>query len=119
MFPFLFNRRDVVYLEKFREEPQMGDLAFYRRNSGQYVLHRIVETGETYTLLGDRQIQPEPGIHPEQMLARAVAVRRNGKLLQTGHPVWRFFCGPWQWIRRFRPWLIRAYCLLTGNEIEQ
>ena len=119
MFPFLCHGRDTVYLEKLQEAPQMGDLVFFRRNSGQSVLHRIVAVGKTYTLLGDRQIQPEPGICQEQILATAVAVRRGGKLLKPEHPVWRFFRGPWQWLRPLRPWLIRAYRLVTGKEMEQ
>lgn len=119
MFPFLRHGRDTVYLEKLRDEPRVGDLVFFRRGPGQYILHRIIAVKDTYILLGDRQIRPEPGIRREQILAAAVAVRRNGKLLQPEHPVWRFFRGPWQWLRSLRPWLIRAYCLLTGTEIEQ
>lgn len=119
MYPFLAHGRDTVYLKKFRTEPRVGDLVFYRRSAGHYILHRIVAAGDTYTLLGDRQSQPEPGIRREQILAQAVAVRRNGKLLEPDHPIWRFFRGPWQWLRPLRPWLIRAYCLVTGQEIEQ
>lgn len=119
MFPFLRHGRDTVYLKKLRDEPRVGDLVFFRRSSGQYILHRITAAGNTYTLLGDRQVRPEPGIQREQILAEAVAVRRNGKLLKPEHPAWRFFRGPWRWLRPLRPWVIRAYCLVTGEEMEQ
>lgn len=119
MFPLLFHGRDTVYLKRIQTAPRVGDLVFYRRSSGQYVLHRIVAAGETYTLLGDRQVQPEPGIRGEQILAAAVAVRRNGKLLEPKHLLWKFFRGPWRWMLPLRPWLIRAYCLVTGSGTEQ
>lgn len=119
MFPFLFHGRDTVYLRKLQQAPRVGDVVFYRRSSGQYILHRIVAQGETYTLLGDRQVRSEPGIAREQILAVAVAIRRKGKVLEPKHLLWRFFRGPWQWLRPLRPWLIKAYCLVSGAETEQ
>lgn len=119
MFPFLFHGRDTVYLRKPWQAPRVGDIVFYRRSSGRYVLHRIEAQGETYTLLGDRQVRPEPGIAREQILAVAVAVRRKGKVLEPKHLLWRFFRGPWRWLRPLRPWLIKAYCLASGSKVEQ
>lgn len=119
MFPFLFHGRDTVYLRKLQQAPRVGDVVFYRRSSGQYILHRIVAQGETYTLLGDRQVRTEPGIAREQILAVAVAIRRKGKVLEPKHLLWRFFRGPWQWLRPLRPWLIKAYCLVSGAKTEQ
>lgn len=119
MFPFLHHGRDSVYLTKCRQEPRVGDLVFYRRTGGQFVLHRIVTAGDTYTLLGDRQVNEEPGIRREQILAVATAVRRNGKLLRPEALTWKFFQGPWQMLRALRPWLIRGYILLTGRKMEQ
>lgn len=119
MFPFLHHGRDTVYLMKAAQPPRVGDLAFYRRSAGNYILHRVIAAGETYTMLGDRQMGSEPGIRREQILAVAVAVRRNGRLLRPGSLMWGFFRGPWQWLRPLRPWLVRAYTLLTGKEMEQ
>ena len=100
MSPFVRHRRDQVVL--VAAEPtalQPGDVPLIRRDSGHYVLHRIVErddgqvrkmwgsaktypsaTGELrYTLLGDAQWQTEPNIRADQVIAVATAFIRKGK----------------------------------------
>ena len=67
--------------------------------------------------LGDRQGNPEPGIRRDQLLALVTAVRRRGKLLEPGHPVWEFYRGPWRWLRPLRPWLLKLF-YPTVNEME-
>ena len=120
MYPFLHHRRDTVYLSKMTAPLKRGDMILYRRPSGQYVLHRIVRVGQgTYDLLGDRQTAVEPGIPEERVLAVVRAVRRKGKLLRSGDLLWDFYEKCWINLIRLRPWLIRAYDLLTGNRPEQ
>ena len=53
------------------------DLPFYTRDSGQYVLHRIVKVNAdgTYTLRGDHQIVNEQGVRPDQIIRPSVAFR--------------------------------------------
>ena len=110
MTPFLAHGRDVVYLSKVRQPLKRGDMVFYRRDSGTYVLHRIYRVeGESYTLLGDAQTQTEPGIRPDQILARVTAVRRKGKLLQKGSFRWDFFEKVWIRLVPLRPALRAAY----------
>lgn len=120
MYPFLHHRRDTVYLSKVTGLLKRGDMILYRRPSGQYVLHRILRVGQgTYDLLGDRQTVVEPGIRDSQVLAVVTAVRRDGKLLRPGERVWDFYEKCWISMIRLRPWLIRAYNLLTGHKPEQ
>lgn len=110
MAPFLLHHRDTVYLSRIQKDPRVGDMVLYRRDGGRYILHRITAVrGEAYVLLGDRQVRPEPGIRRDQLLAAVTAVRRNGKLLKPGHPVWEFFRGPWRWLRPLRPWLLKLF----------
>ncbi len=103
MCPFLRHKRDQVVLIKPADPTmlQPGDVPLYRRRSGQFVLHRIVERDDgnkrrrygereplpsmhsssplTYTMLGDAQTQREPDIAPEQIVAVATAFLRKGK----------------------------------------
>lgn len=100
MSPFLRHQRDQVVLTATDPEALLpGAVPLYRRATGQYVLHRIVEKddgtcrvlyGDTeryptadggirYTMLGDAQWVTEPGIRPEQILACATAFIRKGK----------------------------------------
>ncbi len=113
MTPFLVHGRDTVYLSRPHSPFKRGDMIFYRRQNGQYVLHRICKvTGGSYTLVGDAQQEREPGIRDEQVLAVVTSVCRKGKLLKKGSFWWEFFRGPWLWLLPVRPWLQKAYTLI-------
>ena len=112
MVPFLVHHRDTVYLSKVRQPLQPGDMILYRRDSGQYVLHRIYRAeSETFTLVGDAQTQLEYGIAPEQVLAVVSAVRRKGKLVGPGNFWWEFFRKVWIRIIPLRPAVVALYSL--------
>lgn len=115
MVPFLVHGRDTVYLSKVAQPLKKGDMIFYRRRGGQYVLHRICKVRDgSYDLVGDGQVAIEHGIGPEQILAVVKAVRRKGKLLRKGSFLWEFFEHIWLVLRPFRPGIIRVYSCMTG-----
>lgn len=110
MSPFLVHGRDTVYLSKADKPLKRGDMILYRRDSGRYILHRIYrEEAGTYTLVGDAQTQPEPGIRPDQILARVCMVRRNGRLLKPGCFWWEFFEHIWIRLVPLRPRILAIY----------
>lgn len=112
MTPFLVHGRDTVYLSKPEGRFCRGDMLLYRRNSGAYVLHRVYRVeGDRFTMVGDAQTQLEPGIRRDQILARVCAVRRKGKLLQSGSLLWVFFEKIWIRLVPARPVLWR---MVTG-----
>ena len=41
MSPFLCHNRDYIYFTKPDRELRRGDMVFYQRDTGQYVMHRI------------------------------------------------------------------------------
>lgn len=104
MDPFLVHGRDTVYLSKVDRPVKRGDMILYRRISGQYILHRVYEVKEdTLILIGDGQVQLEPGIRREQVLALVSAVRRKDKLLEPGSFLWDFYEKVWIRVIRLRP----------------
>lgn len=104
MDPFLVHGRDTVYLSKVCRPIKRGDMILYRRASGQYILHRVYEAkDDTLTLIGDGQVQLEPGIRREQVLALVSAVRRKDKLLKPGSFLWDFYEKVWIRVIRLRP----------------
>ena len=110
MTPFLVPGRDTVYLSKPADPLRRGDIVFYRRDNGGFVLHRILRLEEEcFTMLGDAQTIPEPGIRPEQIRAVATAVRRKGKLLRKGSFWWEFFRVIWLRMVPLRPRVRKAY----------
>ena len=112
MSPFLIHGRDTVFLSKIVTPPQRGDMILYRRDNGKFVLHRVYETGKTFTMVGDAQTLLEKGIRPEQMLAKVTAVTRKGKLLKKGSFWWDFFEKTWICMVSMRPAARSAYSYL-------
>ncbi len=79
MWPLLLSGRDKVVVKKF-DEYRKYDIVLYRRESGNYVLHRIVgKKGNAFVLAGDGETEKEYPIYPEQILAKAVSVVRKEK----------------------------------------
>ena len=62
MFPLLKAGRDTVII-KMADEYSVGDIIFYRRDDGHFVLHRIVGIDENgFILCGDNQTALEKGV---------------------------------------------------------
>ena len=90
MSPFLAGGRDTVFFSRPDTPLRRGDIVFYERASGQFVMHRIrrVHRDGSLDILGDAQTETETGILPQQVFARATAVCRKGRQLQP-----EIFCG--------------------------
>lgn len=82
MEPLLTNRRDTIILSKCdKSKLRKGDMALYNRQSGQYVLHRIVKVNrESYDFCGDNQYIIERNLPKQNIIAVVKAFKRNGKL---------------------------------------
>lgn len=81
MYPTILGKRDQVTLVKAPATLKKYDLPLYRRKSGQFVLHRIVniEADGTYTCCGDHQWELEKGLKQEQMIGLATEFVRKGR----------------------------------------
>ena len=107
MAPFLIYGRDAVRFRAPDGPLRPGDILFFRRDSGQYVLHRLRRvTPEGLYLIGDAQTVTEGPIAPDRVFARAIAVRRKGRWYGPESRLWRFFAGPWLHLIPLRPALI-------------
>lgn len=58
-----------------------GDIVLYRRESGQFVIHRIrkVNKDKTYNIVGDHQRIVEKNVKRECFIAKAVSYKKKGK----------------------------------------
>ena len=102
MLPLIVQGRDSVTLVK-AEEFRAGDIAFYQRENGQYVLHRVIAAdGETCTVCGDNQLAPEYGVKPEQIIAKAAYITRKGSKITPRSLPYRLYVLLWRsfFIRR-------------------
>ena len=108
MLPMLRQGRDSVVLSPAPERLSRYDLPLYRRDNGAYVLHRIVEVGETYTCIGDHQFVSEPGIRRDQIIAVVTGFRRKGRDHTVTEPGYRLYCRIWHHSRPVRHFCHRA-----------
>lgn len=92
MLPLLRQGVDSVALVR-PEHLCRRDICLYRRESGQFVLHRLmrVEKDGTLTFCGDNQLAFERGIAREAVVARAVACYRGEKRREVTSPRLRLY----------------------------
>ncbi len=109
MSPFLRHGRDQIRLAAVTAPPQRGDMVFFRRRNGQYIMHRVLRRmpDGNYAIIGDGQQQVEFPIAPEQIFAVVTQVCRKGVWLGPESFWWRFFAGPWLTLLPLRPLLRR------------
>ncbi len=92
MLPFLRDLRDqAVFAPLAGRKIKRGDIVFYQRASGQFVMHRVyrVDKSGVLTMLGDAQWTLETGIAPEQLRAYVIKVVRKGKEIGCENGAWR------------------------------
>ena len=102
MLPLLREGVDSVLLEKPDGALKRGDIAFYLRDNGGYVLHRVIKADNGYIMCGDNQLALEKGIEQRHIIGRVCAVYRGDKELSMKGLRYRFYCLLWRsfFIRR-------------------
>jgi hypothetical protein len=110
MLPFLIHNRDTIYFRQPERPLQVGDMVFYQRLDGDYIMHRICRiTDEGIFTVGDAQQLIEGPLAPEQIFARITAVRRKGKLVKPGNFWWEFFEHIWIRLIPWRHGIMKLY----------
>lgn len=96
MAPFLVHRRDYIYFKKPERNLRKGDMVFFERDSGQYVMHRIWKVKpDGYYIVGDAQNEIEGPVREEQIFAIITKVRRKNQWIAPGDFWWEFFEHIW------------------------
>ena len=114
MSPFLIHHRDTIYFKKPDRELKVGDMVFYRRGNGKYIMHRIRRIRpEGFYMIGDAQTEIEGPLQREQIFGLITAVERKGKLIQPGDFWWEFFAKVWLRIIPLRRLIQRIYQVLS------
>lgn len=116
MSPFLINERDVICFRKPDRELKKGDIVFYQRLNGQYIMHRIIRVRpEGYDIAGDAQKEIESPVAREQIFAVITKVKRKGRWIGPGNLWWEFFEHIWVNMVPFRRGLIAIYSRMVRH----
>lgn len=75
----LLHTDDLVKVEAVTQLKK-GDIVLYRRENGQFVVHRIRRVlSDSFTFVGDHQTQEETGIKFNQCIGKVIAYKKKGK----------------------------------------
>ena len=108
MLPMLRQGIDSVTLSPLPEKLRKYDLPLYQRKDGKYILHRVVEVGDTYTCIGDNQFVYEYGLTHDQMIAVVSSFTRGSREYSVNHWGYRLYCRLWHHSRKLRHFCRRA-----------
>lgn len=119
MSPFLVHLRDTISFKAPDRPLKIGDIVFYQRDNGQFILHRIVRVhkaadgARSYDIVGDNQTQIEHGVREDQIFALVFAVERKGIKLKPGDFWWWFFERVWPRVIPLRRLIQKIYSMLV------
>ena len=99
MLPLIRQGIDFVELSPLPDKLKKYDLPLYQRRDGQYVLHRIVKAGSTYTCIGDNQFSYEKGVRQEQLIAVVTGYYRDEKYIPVSNFRYKCYCRLRHWTR--------------------
>ncbi len=110
MAPFLVHERDSIIFSKPQRELQRGDMVFYQRETGQFVMHRILHVKpEGLYIVGDAQTEIEGPVNPSQVFAVVTRAQRKGKWIGPGDFWWWFFRTVWLRLVPVRKIILKLY----------
>ena len=93
MLPLIRQGQDEVILKKPSGRLKKYDIPFYKRESGQFVLHRIIKVRKNdYVLCGDNQVDYEYNITDDMILAVVDSIIRDGKTIPVTDTKYLSYC---------------------------
>ena len=109
MKPLWYNRRDSVVLTKCDGKAlKRGQIPLYKRNNGQYVLHRIIRVRkDTYDMIGDHQTEIEHNVPKDSVLCVVKAFYRRGQYHSCDETSFKIYSHIWMLARPLRGLLFK------------
>ena len=96
MMPLIRQGKDLMVIEKPQGRLKKYDVPLYKRDSGQYVLHRILKVRENdYVICGDHCYRKEYGITDRNIIGVLTAVIRDGKEIPVTDRRYRMYVRLW------------------------
>ena len=114
MKPLIRQGKDLLIIEKADGRLKKYDVPLYRRDSGQYVLHRILKVRENdYIICGDNRWQKEYGVTDRHIIGVLTSVVRNGNhAISVSSLRYRIYVHIWCDLFPLRTFVLRGYYYL-------
>ena len=109
MRPLIRQDRDILIIEKPQGRLKKYDVPLYKRDSGQYVLHRILKVRDSdYVICGDNRYCKEYGITDRHIIGVLTAVVRDGKEMPITDWRYRLYVHLWCDLFPLRAFILKA-----------
>ena len=109
MRPLIRQDRDILIIEKYEGRLKKYDVPLYKRDSGQYVLHRVLKVRENdYVICGDNRYSREYGITDRHIIGVLTAVVRDGKEIPITDWRYRIYVHLWCDLFPLRAFILKA-----------
>ena len=108
MMPFIKQGRDVLVISRAEGRLKRYDVPLYKRDSGQYVLHRILKVRENdYVICGDNRCSREYGITDRHIIGVLTGIIRDGREIPVTDRKYRIYVHLWCDFFPVRAFIIR------------
>lgn len=115
MMPLIRQDRDLLVIKPVHGRLKKYDVPLYKRDSGQYVLHRILTVRKNdYVICGDNRWIKEYGIRDRHIIGVLYAVIRDGKEVSVNDMKYKLYVHLWC---DFFP--IRAFIVHVVNKLKR
>ncbi|MGN0574810.1 MAG: S24/S26 family peptidase [Ruminococcus sp.] len=109
MMPFIKQGRDVLVISRAEGKLKRYDVPLYKRDSGQYVLHRILKVRENdYVICGDNRCSREYGITDKHIIGVLTGIIRDGREIPVTDRKYRIYVHLWCDFFPVRAFIIRV-----------
>ena len=115
MMPLIRQDKDLLVIKPVHGRLKKYDVPLYKRDSGQYVLHRILTVRKNdYVICGDNRWIKEYGIRDRHIIGVLSAVIRDGKEVSVNDMKYKLYVHLWC---DFFP--IRAFIVHVVNKLKR
>ena len=96
MMPLIRQDKDLLIIKPVHGRLKKYDVPLYKRDSGQYVLHRILQVRpHDYVICGDNRWSKEYGITDRHIIGVLSGIVRDGKEISVQDAKYRLYVHIW------------------------
>ena len=115
MMPLIHQGQDLLIIEPAKGRLKRLDIPLYKRDSGKYVLHRILKVRDhDYVICGDNRWRCEFGITDRHIIGKLTAIVRDGKTIPMSALKIRIYAHLW-----CDAFYIRAIVLMSKSVLKR